>query len=71
MFVVSKGVCSITPSKLNTEQQIAHGFSNRFHWALFAHNFEEAVGDNLTSNTALYALTIPFIKQMLHQFKRN
>jgi hypothetical protein len=71
MFVLSKGVCSITPSKLNTEQKIAHGFSSPFHWALFARNFQEVAGDSLTSNTALYDLTTPFIKQMLHQFKRN
>jgi hypothetical protein len=40
MFVVSKGVCTITPSKLNTEQQITHGFGNHSsYWALFAPNF--------------------------------
>lgn len=37
VFVVSKGVCSITPSKPNMERQITHGFSNAFHWTLFVH----------------------------------
>jgi hypothetical protein len=37
VFVVSKGVCSIAPSKPNMEQQITRGFRNAFHWTLFVH----------------------------------